>query len=444
MEQIPATEAERTMKVQEVILRAIAKKISWWQAAEILGISERTMRRWKFGYAKHGFRALYDKRKGKPSWRRAPVAEVEQVLSLYRDRYYDLNVLHFHEKLAEEHGIHWSYSWVKNVLQEAGLVKKIRSRRKHRKRRPRKPLPGMMLHIDGSHHRWFQDDRWYDLIVILDDATSEIYYAQLVEDEATRSVMAALRHVVEKKGWFAAIYSDRAGHFFQTPKAGGPVDPRQLTQVGRAMKELGIRMIPAYSPQARGRSERGFRTWQGRLPQELRLRQITTLEGANNFLRQSYIAEFNEKFARPAAEKGTAFVPLQRPDLNRIFSIQHERIVNKDNTVRWENLFLQIEPTRLRSTMADLNIIVYEHLDGTLAIGYGPYTVGYYTPDGQPMAPVPTRRSTREEHRLPFRPKRSALRAALGSTPADAPLSSSRKQKIENGDNRVYRVKGGR
>jgi transposase len=445
MEQIPEAEAERAMKVQEVILQAMAKKITWWQAGEILGISERTMRRWKFGYEKHGFRALFDKRKGKQSWRKAPAAEVEQVLSLYRDEYYDLNVLHFHEKLAEEHGIRWSYSWVKNVLQESGLVKKIRSQRKHRKRRPRKPLPGMMLHIDGSHHRWFQDDRWYDLIVILDDATSEIYYAQLVEDEATRSVMAALRHVVEKQGWFASIYSDRAGHFFQTPKAGGAVDPRQLTQVGRAMKDLGIRMIPAYSPQARGRSERSFGTWQGRLPQELRLRRITTLEAANDFLQQSYIGEFNRKFARPAVPTGTAFVPLGRQDLDRVFSIQHERTVNKDNTVRWANLFLQIEPTPLRCTMADIDVIVYEHLDRTLTIGYGPHTVGRYTSDGQSLPPTAIRRPPREGHRPPFRPKRSALRAALGFTTADAPLLAKRKQKTEESGNlRNPRISGSR
>lgn len=439
MEQIPATEAERTMKVQEVILRAIAKKISWWQAAEILGISERTMRRWKIGYKKHGFRGLYDKRKGKPSARKAPAAEVEQVLSLYRDQYYDLNVLHFHEKLSEEHGIHWSYSWVKNVLQDSGLLKKVRTRRKHRKRRPRKPLPGMMLHIDGSHHRWFQDDRWYDLLVILDDATSEIYYAQLVEDENTRSVMAALRYVVESKGWFASIYSDRAGHFFQTPKAGGLVDTRLLTQVGRAMKDLGIRMIPAYSPQSRGRSERSFGTWQGRLPQELRLRRITSLEDANAFLRQSYIAEFNEKFARPAAETGSAFIPLQRSDLDRVFSIQHERTVYKDNTVRWANLLLQIERTSLRSTMADVDVIVYEHLDGTLTIGYGPHTIGRFAADGAPLAPTTSPRAIREGHRLPLRPKRSALRAALGSTPADAPLLSRTKQKSKTRSKRVPR-----
>ena len=427
MEQIPAAELERVMRVQDVMLQATARKITWWQAAEILGISVRTMRRWKWKYENKGMKMLFDGRKGKPNWRKVDAAEVERVVSLYRDQYHDLNVLHFHEKLTEKHGIRFSYTWVKNVLQGAGLIKKSRSRPKHRKRRPRKPLAGMMLHIDGSHHQWFQDDRWYDLIVILDDATNEIYYAQLVEDECTRSVMAALRHVVENQGWFASIYSDRAGHFFQTPKAGGPVDPTQLTQVGRAMRDLGIRMIPAYSPQARGRSERNFGTWQGRLPQELRLRQITALPAANEFLRHTYIGEFNQKFARPAAQTGTAFVPLRCHDLDRVFSIQHERVVNKDNTVRWANLFLQIQPTRIRSTMADLNVIVYEHLDGTVTIGYGPHTVGRYTASGQPVIPAPPRRPTREGHRLSLRPKRSALRAALGFTPADAPLLSRRK-----------------
>src|SRR5262245_30721829 len=362
-------EVERLMRVREVMLQAMSKKITWWQAAEILGVSPRTMRRWKWQYEQHGFRGIRDKRKGKPSWRKVALEEVNQVLSLYREQYYDLNVRHFQEKLRDNHGMNWSYTWVKNVLQGAGLVKRRGSRPRHRKRRPRKSLPGMMLHIDGSHHRWFQDGRWLDLIVILDDATSAIYYAQVVEDECTRTVMAALRDVVEHHGWFASIYSDRAGHFFQTPKAGGLVDTRQLTQVGRAMKELGIRMIPAYSPQARGRSERNFGTWQGRLPQELRLRNITTRDAANEFLRQCYIGEFNGKFARPAAQKGTAFVPLKRQDLDRVFSIHHERVVSKDNTVRWDNLLLQIQPTRLRSTMADLTVIVYQHLDGTLSLG---------------------------------------------------------------------------
>ena len=194
-------------------------------------------------------------------------------------------------------------------------------------------MPGMLLHIDGSKHQWLGDDRWHDLIVILDDATSEIYYAQLVEEESTRTVMAGLREVIESKGLFCALYSDRGSHFFVTPKAGEKVDKHRLTQVGRAMKELGVQMIPAYSPQARGRSERSFGTWQGRLPQELRLAGITTVEGANEFLRERYIAEFNEKFTVAAAEKGTAFRRTSRRDLDWIFTVQTERVVAKDNTV---------------------------------------------------------------------------------------------------------------
>ena len=239
------------MKVQEVMLQAMAKKISWWQAAEILGISDRHMRRWRERYEEFGFRGLFDRRRGKPSPKRVPLATVERVLELYREHYFDLNVQHFHEKLGAEHRIRLSYSWVKGILQGAGMVARGRKRGAHRKRRPRRPLPGMLLHIDGSRHRWLGDERWHDLIVILDDATSEIYYAQLVQEESTQTVMAALREVIEQQGLFCALYSDRGSHFWLTPKAGQKVDHARVTQVGRALRELGVRMIPAYSPQAR-------------------------------------------------------------------------------------------------------------------------------------------------------------------------------------------------
>ena len=218
-------------------------------------------------------------------------------------------------------------------MQGAGLVVRQRKRGPHRRRRSRRPLPGMLLHIDGSKYRWLNDERWHDLIVILDDATSEIYYAQLVEEESTRTVMAALREVIERKGLFCALYSDRGSHFFVTPKAGEKVDKHRLTQVGRAMKELGVQMIPAYSPQARGRSERSFGTWQGRLPQELRLAGIAGVEEANRFMRERYIGEFNTKFQVAAEQKGTVFRRTSRPDLDWIFTIQTERTVAQDNTV---------------------------------------------------------------------------------------------------------------
>jgi len=371
------------MKLQDVLLKAMAKKISWVAAAEIIGVTPRTMRRWRERMEEHGYSGLADRRKGKASFRRVPLKTVEEVLRLYQEKYYDLNVRHFVEKLGEEQGIEVSYTWVYQALVGAGLVQKRRRRAAHRRRRERRPLPGMLLHIDGSKHRWLNDDRWYDLIVILDDATSEIYYAQLVEEESTRTVMAALREVIETKGLFCSLYSDRGSHFFVTVKEGEKVDKHRLTQVGRAMKELGVQMIAAYSPQARGRSERSFGTWQGRLPQELRLAGISRVEEANQFLREKYIAEFNGKFTVAAAEKGTAFRKASRTDLNWVFTIQSERVVAKDNTVAIGSRHWQIDKTRFRHTLAGSTVTIHEHLDGTVSIRYGPHVVGRFSGEGQ-------------------------------------------------------------
>jgi transposase len=374
---------ERMMKLQDVLLKAMAKKITWWAAAEIIGVSDRTMRRWRERFEANGYDGLMDLRKGKPASHRVDLKTVEEVLRLYREQYGDFNVRHFHEKLGEKHGIHLSYTWVYKALVGAGLVGKRKKRAPHRRRRERRPLPGMLLHIDGSKHRWFQDDRWYDLIVILDDATTDIYYAQLVEEESTRTVMAGLREVIEKKGVFCALYSDRASHFFVTPKAGEPIDKSRLTQVGRALKELNIQMIAAYSPQARGRSERSFGTWQGRLPQELRVAGITSLEDANRFLREQYIAEFNLRFTVKAAERGTAFRRCSRTDLESIFTIQTERVVAKDNTVAIGPRSWQIDKSRFRHTLAGATVTIHEHLDATVSIRYGPHVIGRFEANGE-------------------------------------------------------------
>jgi transposase len=373
--QYSAADMERMMKLQDVLLRAMAKKITWWEAAEIIGVTERTMRRWRERLQEHGYAGLADRRKGKPSFRRVPLKTCEEVLALYREKYFDLSMQHFHEKLREAHGIELSYTWVQQALQGAGLVKRHKQRGPHRRRRERRPFPGMLLHIDGSKHRWLSDERWYDLLIILDDATSEIYYAQLVEEESTRTVLAALGAVIERKGLFCALYSDRGSHFFWTPKTGEVVDKSRLTQVGRAMKELGIQMIPAYSPQARGRCERNFGTWQGRLPQELRLAGIRTLEEANAFLRERYIAEFNQKFAVAAKEKGTAFRRPNRSDLDWVFSIQTERVVARDNTIAFRDQCWQIEKTKWRHSLAGCAVTVHEHLDGRISVRYGPHVV---------------------------------------------------------------------
>lgn len=373
------------MKIQEVILRAIDKKITWLQAAEIIRVSPRQLRRWRTGWEKLGYDGLFDRRLGKPSPKRVALETVAEVLRLYQEKYAGFSVQHFHEKLVEEHKIGLSYTWVKKALQGAGLIEKEAKRGVHRKKRERRPIPGLLLHIDASKHQWFQDARWHDLIVIMDDATSEVYYAQFVDEESTRTVMAALREVIEQKGMFCALYSDRASHFFATPKAGDVVDRQRLTQVGRALAELKIEMIPAYSPQARGRSERNFGTWQGRLPQELKLKGITTVEEANQFLRESYIAEFNQRFSVPAAQTGNAFLPVHGHDLELVFSLQHERVAGNDNTVKVANLCLQIERTSWRSSLAGCRVKVHQLFDDTFTILYAGRVVGRYSCEGEPL-----------------------------------------------------------
>jgi hypothetical protein len=292
-------------------------------------------------------------------------------------------VRHFAEKLAEEHDIELSYSWVKTALQTAGLVARQRKRGRHRKQRPRRPLTGMMLHVDGSRHGWLGPGcGQQDLIVIFDDANSEAYYAQLVPEESTLTVMAGLKTVVQQQGVFCSLYVDRGSHFVTTPVAGGLVDREQKTQIGRALDQLGIELIAAYSPQARGRCERLFGTWQGRLVAELRSRQITTLEAANGFLASRWLRIHNHKFAVAAQQSGTAFVPYRGSQLDKIFSIQQERVVGNDNTVRFENRTLQIQAQPFRYSLARCRVLVCCHLDGTLSLYYGQHRLGHYDAAG--------------------------------------------------------------
>ena len=400
MHLFPVRALERAMKIREVIARAMSGRINWIQAAEILGMSDRQLRRWRNRWSKHGYNGLFDYRTRRPSPKRVPLVEVEKVLTLYREKYFDLNVQHFVEKLKSEHQIGLSYTWVKTALQTAGLVKRNTKRGPHRKKRPRRPITGMMLHVDGSRHRWIPGlDQYQDLIVIFDDATSEAYDVQLVDEESTVTVMAALKRVVEQRGLFCSLYSDRGSHMAWTPKAGEPVDPQRPTQIGRALKQLGIDLILAYSPQARGRCERLFGTWQGRLPQEFRLRQITTLEAANDFLRQDWPELHNASFRVQAEQSGTAFLPYLGKDLEKIFSQQQERVVDNDNTVRFEGRCLQIPQQTFRFSLARCRVLVCQHLDQTLSVHYGHHVLGNYDAAGQirriGMESKPDRRSNR-------------------------------------------------
>jgi transposase len=384
------------MKVQEVMLRAIDGRLKWYQAAEILRISDRQMRRWKARYERWGYDGLFDRRRQRPSPKRVPLEIVRQVLTLYRERYHDCNVLHFHEKLQALHGIALSYTWVKTALQTAGLVAKEARRSPHRKARPRRPLPGMLLHADASTHPWVPGlEGSQDLIVVLDDATSAVAYARLVPQESTRTMLAALRAVLEGPGVFCALYTDRGSHFTTTRTGRSPHRPQSATdptQIERALGQLGIELIAAHSPQARGRMERLWGTWQGRLPQELRLAGLRTLEAANRFLHQTWVPFHNRTWTVPAGGEGTAFVPYTGGQLDRICALQHDRVVGNDNCVAFGRRRLQIPKAAWRYSFAKCRVKVYEHLDGTLRIGHGPHTLGHYDAQGQlllaPSQPV--------------------------------------------------------
>jgi transposase len=396
----PARALERAMKISEIITRAISGKINWMQAAEILGMSDRQLRRWRQRWDKHGYNGLFDYRTQRPSPKRVAMADVEKVLRLYREKYFDLNVKHFVEKLHKEHQISLSYTWIKTALQSAGLVKRHPKRGPHRRKRPRKPLPGMMLHVDGSRHQWIPGlDEYQDLIVIFDDATSEVYDVSLVTEESTVTVMSALKRVVETKGLFCSLYSDRGSHMAWTPKTGEAVDRQHPTQIARALKQLGIELILAYSPQARGRCERLFGTWQGRLPQELRLHGITTMKAANAFLATDWMAIHDAAFSVEAEQTGTAFLPYTGTELEKIFSQQHERVVDNDNTVRYDNRCLQIRQQTFRFSLARCRVLVCEHLDQTLSVHYANHVLGRYDAAGQALGLPASLKPARPVHR---------------------------------------------
>ena len=301
----------RLMKFEEVYGRTHRGGLSQAEAAEVLGVSERTFRRWRDRYEAEGADGLYDRRLGRVSARRAPVDEVARVLELFDTRYWDLTAKHFHEKLVADHGFKRSYNWLRLSLQAHGRRRAAPMRGAHRRKRPRRALPGMMLHQDGSSHEWVPG-RWWDLIVTMDDATSDIYSAFFVAEEGTMSSFQGVSEAIRAKGLFCSLYADRASHYWNTPEAGGKVDKDTPTQVGRALAQLGIELIPAYSPEARGRSERMFGTLQKRLPQELRLAGITDMAGANRFLKEVFLPQHNARFATPAEDQGTAFVPFRR------------------------------------------------------------------------------------------------------------------------------------
>ena len=376
----------RRMRFEELYERRQRREITMAEAGELLGVTERTFRRWSTRYEAEGLEGLEDRRLGRASARAVPVDEALQMVMLYESRYLGWTVKHFHERWQTEHRGARSYTWTKNRLQRAGQVARAPRRGAHRKKRPRKPLPGMMLHQDGSTHEWVPGCQW-DLIVTLDDATNELYSAFFVEEEGTMSSFQGLREVIEARGLFSSLYTDRGTHYWYTEVAGGKVDKTRLTQVHRALQQLGITLIPAYSPEARGRSERVFRTLQDRLPKELALAEVTDMTAANAFLRDHFVPAYNQRFAVPAVEPGTAFIPWVGSSLTDLLCVQEDRVVANDNTVRYQGLSLQIPPDPHRFHYVKVMVRVHAYPDGTLAVFHGPRCLARYHATGEFITP---------------------------------------------------------
>jgi transposase len=382
----PSGAVERAMKVHEVIMRALDGQLTWLQAAEILGRSPRSIRRLRHRLQVSGYDGLFDRRRQTPLPKRAPVAEVQRLLALYRTRYQGFNVRHFHQLARRQHGVGFCYAFVKKALQSAGLVPKHRPRGRHRRRREPRPCFGELLHLDGSRHRWLAlvPEQWCTLIAVVDDATTRLLYAALWEGgESVRAVMTALRGVLERDGLPMALYTDRAHWAVHTPVAGGAPERRRLTQVGRALARLGVEHILGYSPAARGRSERVNRTLQDRLVNELRIAGITTVAAANRYLRERFLPAFNDEFARPPADPTSAFVPLGPVDLEQILCVEEERVVGRDNVVTTAGVALQVAKQPGRRTCAGLRVLVRRHLNGEHSVWYGARCLGRYDRQGR-------------------------------------------------------------
>jgi len=351
------------------------------EAARLLGVCERTLRRQIDRYEAEGMDGLIDKRLSQISHKRAPVDEVMGLVDLYRTEYPSWNAKHFHAWYTRDHGGHRSYTWVKRSLQEAGAIIRAKARGKHRKKREREPLPGMMVHQDASSHEWIAGHRW-DLVDTMDDATGKHLSLFFCDEEGTDSSFHGIGQTIACYGLFSVFYTDRGSHYFHTPQAGGKVDKNNLTQVGRALKQLGIKHIAAYSPEARGRSERAFRTHQGRLPLELAKAGVTNMADANRYLERVYLPRLNAEFMVKAAAEGSAFIPYIGNNLPDVLCEHHERIVGNDNCVSFEGMKLQIPADGARHHYVKVAVRVHRYVDGTLGVFHGPRKLAGYDVQG--------------------------------------------------------------
>jgi transposase len=389
----------RAMTRREVITKAIAKQLSWVQAAEIVGVTPRQMRRIRWRVEHYGLEAVMDQRGGRPRRKRIKASTIELLCRLKRDVYPDFSLQHFYEHVTEKHGVKVSYNWLRQMLQEAGVVEREPARGKYRRRRERRPMTGMLVHLDASTHEWIAGLPMQDLVVALDDADGRILYARFFPQEGTASTFAALQAVLRNYGRFCELYTDRGSHFCQSGPA-GEVAEEQHGQVSQALRVLGIHQILARSPQARGRSERAFGTIQGRLPQELRHHVITDYAAANRYLEQHFIADFNRRFTVKPAQPESAFIQLAGIELELVLSSKHERIVRNDNTVTFKNVILQLPATHHRIHFVRCPVTVHQFAHGTLGISYQGRLLARYDASGGPLPPIANKERAAAGQRL--------------------------------------------
>jgi len=379
----------KTMTRAEVIRKAIEKRITWQQAADICRLSPRQLLRIRQRYELFEIDGLRDRRTGKLQPTRIAAATIEELCRLKRELYADFSVRHFYEFATERHKIKISYTWTLVVLQSRGLVPKAVSRGKYRRRRERRPMVGMLIHQDGSTHEWIVGLAAADLIVTMDDADGRILHGQFVAQEGTMSSLQGIHHVLRTCGRFCEFYTDRGSHYCRTGDATLGPDEKQDGQVSRVLKTLGTQQILARSPEARGRSERAFGTIQGRLPQELRLAGIKDYDQADRYLREHFIPDFNRRFVVPPAQSERAFVPLAGMDIDLLVSATHARVVQKDNTVAFERLFLQLPTSRERRQYVRCPVTVHELIDGNLAVSYQGKRLARFDRQGRLLTATP-------------------------------------------------------
>lgn len=406
----------REQRRAQLLARVIAGELKLWEAAVVLGMSVRQVRRLKGALLRQGPAGLAHANRGRASPRRLSPTLRQHVIDLYLGRYRGLNHQHFCELLDQREHLRLSVASVRRILKAAGLGSPhTRRPTPHRRRRERMPAEGMLLQLDGSPHRWLGPDgpRW-SLLSAVDDATGEPVGALFRDQEDTAGYLLLLRHIVTTRGIPAAIYRDRHSIFRSPGTEILDIDQQlvststspQPTQLGRVLAELGIESIAAASPQAKGRIERSWRTHQDRLVAELRLAGVTTLEQANAFL-ADYLARYRQRFGVSPTSPDSAYVPISPgTDLERIFCCKYTRKVASDNTLRFAGQRLQLLPGRDRLSYARLVVEVHQRLDGSLVVVYQgrtllhvpapadappvrTHTRGHLLPSTQPPTPLP-------------------------------------------------------